>query len=160
MKIIETVKWDPRLIVDTGQLKQALFFWFNQPIKVKEGTCGTSSSDWVYGEIPIKQTGKIFRFAVYLLTGKAIVLFIQSGDVSLTKRQENILIDGLRIKLQNDGERIPIEYERLWSRKTDLGFGVGLTIVAWFKEDPQNHKESVTSLVREYQNLWEEKKGR
>lgn len=155
---MKTIKWETKLIIDTDQLREALYFWFEQPIKVKEGVHGVSDSNWIYGEIPIKQTGNIFRFAVYLLTGNALVLFIQSGDPWLTVDWKQLLIGGFQCKFKRNGDVIPINYP--WLRKTDLGFGVGLVCVAWFKEDPQNHNESVTSLVQEYQNLWEEKKGR
>jgi hypothetical protein len=151
---MELVKWDPRLVVDTGQLRDALHYLFEQPIEVKEGTSGISNSNWVYGEIPIKQTKNIFRFAVYLLPGNALVLFIQSGDPWLTVDWKQLLIGGLQCKLKRDGKVIPINFP-WWSRKTDLGFGVGLVCVAWFsEEDFPEYKVFIKGLIKEYQNLW------
>lgn len=154
MEIMKKVKLVADLIVDTGQLRNALHFWFEQPIKVKEGVHGVGDSNWIYGEITIKQTGNIFRFAVYLLTGNTLVLFIQSGDLWLTGDWEQLLIGGFQCKFKRDGDVIPVNYQ--WSRKTDLGCGEKLTCFAWFnEEDFRGYKEIfVKGLITEYQKLW------
>lgn len=151
---MDTVSWDKSLIVDSDQLRNSLSFWFNRPVNLKQDVNGLSDSDWVYGEIPIKQTGKVFRFAVYLFTGKAVVLFIQSGYLWLTGEWEDLLIQGIGCKLGRDGEEIPIDFR--WSRKTDFNRGETLTCIGWFRdEDFRNYKQAFVQGL-DYSGLWSE----
>ncbi len=151
---MDEVNWDKSLIVDSDQLRNSLSFWFNRPIKLKQDVSGLSDSDWVYGEIPIKQTGKVFRFAVYLLTGKAVVLFIQSGYLWMTGQWEELLIDGLNCKLGRDGQEVPVRFN--WSKKTDLNRGETLLCIGWFREeDFRNYKQAFVDGLG-YLGLWSE----
>lgn len=153
---MKKVKWDPHLIVNIESLKNALSFWFGDKlIKTKYGVSGLCCSDWVYGQWPVGQE-KNFRFAVYLLTGEAVVLFIQSDDTPLTKQWKSLLMDGLRIRLESEGRTLHVEHERFWSRKTDQNFDIGLDSIAWFRpQDPLYYvKAFVDGLIPEYQSLW------
>ena len=152
---METVNWDPNLIVDSDQLRQALSFWFDsQIVRMEEGVSGASGSGWVYAQIPIVEIGKNFRFAVYLLTGKAVLLFIQSSYLWLSGQWEQLLIGGLECKLGKAAEIIPTDFQ--WSKTRDLTCGVSLTVFGWFREeDFRDYKVAfVYGLLTQYQNLW------
>jgi hypothetical protein len=153
-KTLKSEKWVMKLIVDVNQLRETLSFCFQQPVKVKYSNYKISNYCWVYGEIPIEQTSNTFRFAICLLTGKALVLFIQSSYFWLTGQWEQLLIGGFQYKFKKEGDIIPIDYQ--WPRRIDFGCGEILTCLGWFNEaDFRNYKRAfVEGLIPDYQNLW------
>lgn len=150
---MKSTVWVSDLIIDPFQMRRSLYFWIENDISVKSEASDVSDSSWIWGKVPIKKN-KVLKFAFYILTGKAVVLFIQSGDLWLTGEWENLLIGGFQCKFKHEGEVIRIDYQ--WSRKTDLGCGEKLTCWGWFNEEEfRNYKQGfVEGLVPEYQKLW------
>lgn len=150
------VNWASDLVVDSIRLVESMSFILNKPVRIKEGTCGISNSDWIYAHWPIDDQN-VFRFAIHILTGKAVVLFIQTGDNWLTGLWENYLIGGLTIKIGRDGEEVPVDDDS-FLLKMDKGFDYSDTIVCfgWFNEkDFRGYKTGyVNGLGKGYQELW------
>lgn len=150
------ITWISNLVVDTEKMANALAIFFNKPIQIVHGTSGASNSDWIYSHWPI-QGGKIFRFAIHLVTGKSLILFIQSDYLWLTGDWENFLIEGLALNQQREGQKIPIDYS--WSLETDLGCGSDLLCFGWFnEEDFRGYKQLFAEgMIQGYRDLWKEK---
>ena len=139
---MDNINWDTDLIIDSGQLQGWLSYLFDEKqIKLKVNICGLSNDDWVYAQWPVSQED-IFKFAINILTGKFVVLFIESGDRWLTRQWEQLLIRELECKFKRGGEVISC--------------GNGLMSFGWFNQDyDQRCKErTVADLLQGYQELW------
>lgn len=154
---MKKVAWRRNLIIDTEKMMGSLSILLNRPIKLRQGENEASNSDWIYSQWP-KDKREIFRFAIHVVTGKSLLLFLQTDYFWLTGLWENFLISGLTINQGCEGEKIPIVYQS--SEETDLGCGDQVICLGWFsEEDFRGYKQLFAQgMVKEYQDLWKNEK--
>lgn len=152
------------LIVDTDQLKTDLESQFKDKkipitIIVNYSADGAWDANWLYGKIPIKHTNKIFKFGIYLLTGKAVILLIQDSSDWITQEFENILKKECFDKINCRPKKFYYNYN--WLRQIDEFCGTQLTCYSGIdiSQLQGSEKSFVEGLILEYQNLWIKKKG-
>lgn len=145
--------WAANLVIEADRLRNFLSFWFEEPIQIEIEGVGAKESAWIWGKLPIGQQEKWFKFAVYLLTGKAAVLFIQGGSYWPSKANDQFLCGMMAGKIGYEGERIfcgeiDIKEKDLFSR--------GFECWTWVNEDDfRNYKEAfVGGLMPKYKGLW------
>lgn len=139
---MDNINWDPDLIIDSGQLRGWFSYLFDEKqIQLKVNICGLSNDDWVYAQWPMDCENN-FRFAINILTGKFIVLFIESGDKWLTKEWKQLLIKGLEGKFKRGGEVVLC--------------GNDLMCFGWFNQeyDQRCKENTVAGLLQGYRELW------
>ncbi len=152
--------WDTDLVVETDQLVADLESEFAQSsaqIVVKYGADGARDRNWIYGKIFINSTNKLFRFGIFVLTGKALVLFAQYTPGWMVQHYIDILKKECLCWVKRQPRKCSVDYK--WSSQIDEFCGAEVSCYVWIDKSrltKDDKKKFVDNLLLEYQELWKE----
>lgn len=150
---MKTETWLTNLVIEADRLRDFLSFWFEKPIQIEVEELGAKESAWIWGKLPIGQRKKWFKFAIYLLMGKAVFLFVEGGSCWPSKANDQFLHGVIFGKIGYEGERI--FYGDIETKDLDL-FSRGFECWAWLNGDDLGdwREISMAELISRYQKLW------
>lgn len=160
-KTMESEEWVTDLIVETDQLEaklESVLAKSSAQIVVKYGADGARDRNWIYGKIFLNPTNKLFRFGIFVLTGKALVLFVQYTPGWLVQHYIDILKKECLGWVKRQPKKRSVDYN--WSSQTDEFCGAEVGCFIWIGESQftkDDKKRFIDNLLLEYQELWKEK---